>query len=118
MAEIRRGEDGRSLKVKLACQTLIAIGELVMEGLLPGEDPSSEFPEDVQHWAAVYAELLQSADDVSARVSGLGGDELADESASVAIDRTALSARLNHLRQRHEFWMSRLPAGSDEAAKA
>ena len=26
--------------------------------LLPGEDPATPYPEDAQHWAAVYEELL------------------------------------------------------------
>lgn len=53
------------------------------EGLLPGEQPDTGYPEDAEHWLTVYSELLQFATDL-----GLG-------------------SYAGHYRRRIRFWRAR-----------
>jgi hypothetical protein len=77
--------------------------------LLAGEEPETEHLEDVEHWIAVYAELLA------------GACRLRE---SPPEDERRLDAELERLRGRLAFWLARRaelppsPRGHDSAASA
>lgn len=76
--------------------------------LLPGEEPSSQHPDDARHWAAVYAELLHFKDQLvtTARRAGKGLRQSAQPEAGD--DLALLEAERSRLRARHRFWIRRV----------
>lgn len=78
--------------------------------LLPGEDPSARYQEDVELWISVYSELLDfkrfMLDGASARASAM-----VTEIARVEIETTDLRvarAEAERFTRRLSFWRSRL----------
>jgi hypothetical protein len=76
--------------------------------LLPGEDPETPHPDDVQHWIRVYAELLES----KTRILDVTLQERQRRTGTIAEDelerdRAIMVAEMERLRRRLQFWQSR-----------
>ncbi|HEX3630728.1 MAG TPA: hypothetical protein VHW91_09680 [Candidatus Dormibacteraeota bacterium] len=77
--------------------------------LLPGENRSSRFADDAEHWIAVYSEFIRFKEDLLASVEA-ERVELSDELAA-ALSVTVLSqlnTQYQGLQRRLDFWRSRL----------
>lgn len=78
--------------------------------LQPGEDPTSDDPEDAEHWASVYRELVEFK---SRLVDEVGeGIQRSTESAvraELAHDKDQLSMELERLRIHFSFWKEKVP---------
>ena len=66
--------------------------EGVQDGLLAGEEPGTDQPEDIDHWIAVYTELIEGTRRLQAVVSA--GEQRVDE-------------EIQRLRDRLAFWLDR-----------
>jgi signal transduction histidine kinase len=80
--------------------------------MLPGEDPSSPYPEDSAHWVAVYRELLKVKEDMLQQVGSSRGRTHAAQS-EMARDEQALRLEIDRLRAHLRYWEER--AGGTEA---
>jgi hypothetical protein len=78
--------------------------------LLPGEDPTSSFPDDAQHWVEVYSELLAYKNRVLAlteeAVASMPGPAAAAEVART--DRAVIRAERDRFHRRLGYWTRRL----------
>lgn len=76
--------------------------------LLPGEEPGSHLLEDVQHWVAVYTELLAGKsrilDLTLQELESATHDETQDE---LVHDQTLLLAELDRFQRRLQYWHDR-----------
>ena len=84
--------------------------EAAADALLPGEDPSVSYRDDVEHWVKVYSELLDfkrfMLDGASARA-----DSMSTEAARIEIQTTDLRvarAEAERFTRRLAFWRGRL----------
>jgi hypothetical protein len=79
------------------------------DALLQGEDPHSHHPDDVAHWIAAYAELIEYKE----RLLGASASERAGmetESArteTAEVDVPILRTELGRYRRRLDFWKRR-----------
>jgi hypothetical protein len=77
--------------------------------LLPGEDPTSPYPDDADKWIEVYQELLV----FKRRLLGVAEEALEgleDKPARrevIDTDRIVLEAEVNRFERRLEFWEKR-----------
>ncbi|MBO0689574.1 MAG: hypothetical protein J2P42_08300 [Candidatus Dormibacteraeota bacterium] len=65
---------------------------------LDGEDPGTPYPEDIEHWIAVYEELVSFCDSVLATSARPSAD--AAEAHLIRRRRDAAGRRLNYWRTR------------------
>jgi hypothetical protein len=88
--------------------TVAASDAVDVERLLPGEEPSGH-PEDIEHWIAVYSELLDfkrfMLDGASARVNQMATTEARTEIEST--DLRLARAEAERFTRRLAFWRSR-----------
>ena len=73
--------------------------------LLPGEEPSSDAPEDADHWCAVFDELIRFTQDLLARVER--DRDAGQAPPEVEQEQEALALELQRLRAHHRFWSQR-----------
>lgn len=97
------GNSPEELAAELAAERAADEGRL-----MPGEDPTTVFPEDIEHWLGVYQELLAFKRDLLNRtkesvgkMDGLASDEIA------STDLVVLQGELERLQARLDFWESR-----------
>lgn len=80
-----------------------------VDHMQPGEDPNYAHPEEAEHWAAVYRELMNFKRELLGeleRMTNTTDDPaVADE---LGQDRDILLAELERLELHHAFWMERL----------
>ena len=74
--------------------------------LLPGEDPATERPEEIEHWIARYAELAAFNRELIERLAGPSSLDRSQASAE-AFDLPLARAHALRIRLRHFFWMAR-----------
>jgi len=91
-------------------QRLLPGEEASLDAYLPGEDPTTAHQDDVEHWVAVYSELLSfkrfMLDGASARAA-----EMVTSEARVEIETTDLRvarAEAERFSRRLGFWRGRL----------
>jgi hypothetical protein len=82
-----------------------AAGDL--DRLLEGEDTRSPYPEDARHWEAVYKELSDFKQNLLATARANAGSVEPDGQPEVSRDLTIMTAELNRLRSRLEYWTRR-----------
>jgi hypothetical protein len=79
------------------------------DALLEGEDPRSRHPEDVTHWIAAYAELIEYKERLLATSArdraGMETESARKETAEV--DVPILRTELSRYRRRLDFWRQR-----------
>jgi hypothetical protein len=107
---LRRDAKLRSIDTTERQEHQAAQKQVDPDRLLPGEDPTTPHPEEPQHWASVYRELVSFKERIvnTARqaVSEAWQQEVSRELA--ATDLVALEAELARLRRRLEFWRQRV----------
>ncbi|HSR22387.1 MAG TPA: hypothetical protein VLW53_02470 [Candidatus Eisenbacteria bacterium] len=59
----------------------------VQDGLLAGEEPETDQPEDIEHWIAVYTELIEGTRRLQAVVSA--SEQRVDDEIQRLCDRLA-----------------------------
>ena len=74
---------------------------------LPGEDPASPYPEDPEHWTAVYGELEGFIADVLADLHKPTPAALDHVGAECIEDAQGLRRELEHVRAHRKFWEQR-----------
>jgi hypothetical protein len=78
--------------------------------LSPGEDPTSSFSDDAQHWVEVYSELLAYKNRVLAlteeAVASMPGSAASAEVART--DRAVIKAERDRFHRRLSYWSGRL----------
>lgn len=85
--------------------------------LLPGEDPSTGYPDDARKWIEVYDELLRFKN----RLLDVATETLKDVHGKparhevVETDKIVLEAEVNRFRRRLAFWKHRLSELDREA---
>jgi hypothetical protein len=78
--------------------------------LLPGEDPSTRYPDDAQKWVEVYDELLRFKN----RLLDVAEETLSDlqdkpaRREVVETDRIVLRAEVDRFHRRLSYWQQRL----------
>ncbi len=81
--------------------------------LQPGEDPTSQDPEDAKHWGAVYRELVefkgQLVDEIEERIERSAHPPVGKE---LAHDRNLLTMELQRLKIHLAFWEERTSPAS------
>jgi len=75
--------------------------------LQPREDPSTSQQSDASHWRAVYEELVQFKQTLTAAMEKLGRPLTPDAQAEVARDLKALHDEAAYLQRRLDFWLGR-----------
>lgn len=79
------------------------------QALLDGENPATRHPEDAEHWAAAYSELINFKesllDNGESNIEQMSNPNSKLEARQV--DMTLLQAELNRYRARLEFWKQR-----------
>ena len=99
------GKDQRRRRRQAAADRIVA-----GDRLLDGEDPDSLYPEDAQHWAGVYGELLSFKEDLLAtarhRLALMSQAEAKKEVTGTDIQ--ILEAERERLRRRLDFWETRI----------
>jgi signal transduction histidine kinase len=78
--------------------------------LLPGENPSSPYPEDARHWTVVYQELLKVKEDMLEQLGVRRGRTRAAQS-EVDRDEQALKLEIDRLRTHLGYWEERSANG-------
>ncbi len=83
--------------------------EATTDRLLPGEDPKHELAEDVEHWIAVYGELLEfkrfMLDGATARAAKMATEEARTEVADTDIMVAKVEAE--RFARRLAYWRGR-----------
>ena len=75
--------------------------------LLPGEDPEHAEPGDAQHWALVYAELLQTKTQLIANLRELmKGQSQPARDELERMDVRMLELQIDRFRRRLAYWQS------------
>jgi hypothetical protein len=77
------------------------------ERLLAGEDPSTPYRDDAEHWSGVYAELVGFKNDLLERLSQ--DRKALSEAATTELERdeNLLRVELERLKLRLSFWEMR-----------
>jgi hypothetical protein len=79
------------------------------ERLLPGEDPSSRYPEDATHWITVYSELLAFKQEILRQSTDRAAVMIPAARREVeTTDLIVLRAEEARLERRLGFWQQRL----------
>lgn len=73
--------------------------------LQPGEDPTSDDPEDAAHWTSVYRELVEFKSGLVDEIAeGIRRSTAVPVSAELAHDKDQLSMELERLKIHLFFW--------------
>ena len=75
--------------------------------LLPGEDPATPYPEDAQHWAAVYEELVAFKQHLLAQLQAKQDEVTPPAAAELHKDEVDFQAELERLRLHLRYWEER-----------
>lgn len=75
--------------------------------LLPGENPASPYPEDGEHWAGVYHELVTFKEGLIQQVQAAWEDVSPEARAEIERDVSVLQVELERLKLHLLFWEER-----------
>ncbi len=75
--------------------------------LMPGEDPGSPYPDDADHWFAVYGELVAFKERLLGQISQDRQRLLPDTADELVRDQRAMELELERLRHRLRYWEER-----------
>ena len=73
----------------------------LVERLLPGEKPETLYADDVQHWCAVYQELLSGHRDLEGALAALGSEAIHER------ELVLVRAQIARLERRLAYWLDR-----------
>lgn len=80
-----------------------------VDRMQPGEDPDSGLPEDAEHWAEVYEELINFKNGLLSEVEEkIDADPEPAVRDELAHDRDILRSELERLVLHHTFWSGRV----------
>jgi hypothetical protein len=115
--DANRPGEARDAQSSLAASNSVDVGRLISgesdsEPLMPGEDPTSKYVDDVEHWVNVYSELLDfkrfMLDGATVRAR-----EMRTETARKEVEDTDLRvarAEAERFTRRLAYWRGRLDA--------
>ena len=85
-----------------------AYDQVADKRLLPGEDSSSQYPDDALHWASVYRELWDFKNRAIDRmvIDAVGMGEVARQEIEKT-DLVVLRAERDRFQRRAQFWRER-----------
>ena len=75
--------------------------------LLPGEDPATPYPEDAQHWAAVYDELVDFKQQLIVQLKAKQDEVTPPAAAELHKDEVDFQAELERLQLHLRYWEER-----------